>query len=403
MTSLARRVSQLSVTPVVLVGEGGVSVLPKIIDHAVVVSGAVAGPASPWKALRASRSLTVGENAGLTRGSGWRRSDDDVAVLEVAGRFGAMMTRQARDTFYRGVESTSAKRLTFMADARLLQRTTNLRWAGSVLWPTAAGMRAARLHEGLAPLGAPEMPTDERMGHRLLVVDWAIQHAAGFDQIVTEREFLKLERGGDPEIAERFVQQLGVSTRGVRDSMGRLRWFGFPLAGGAGLHFPDVFAVSGGGLRAIEMEVSPKNPARVKQTLFAYRRAFQAGQLQAVDWYVTPPVRAMFEGYQGLDGKWRDGLLVGAGFAAAGKVPDWSTPGSPIRLLDITPADDGLQYYTHQRVLPRGLRRDFAEWQFWRAQWHTHTTSGSVAARSFVDWVCDPRVEKMLTAAYRRP
>ena len=165
------------------------------------------------------------------------------------------------------IPSTASKRLTFMADARLLQRTTNLRWAGSVLWPTAAGMRAAGLNEGLAPLGAPEMPTDERMGHRLLLVDWAIQHAAGFDQIVTEREFLTVERGGNPEVAERFVMQLGVRAPGVRGLMGRPRWFGFPLAGGTGLHFPDVFGVSGGGLRAIEVEVSPKNPARVKQTL----------------------------------------------------------------------------------------------------------------------------------------
>jgi hypothetical protein len=78
-----------------------------------------------------------------------------------------------------------------------------------------------------------------------------------------------------------------------------------------------------------------------------------------------------------LDGKWRDGLLVGAGFAAAGQVPDWSIPGSPIRLFDITPADAGLQYYTDQRVFPRGLRRDFAEWRFWRAQWHANSVTGS--------------------------
>ena len=84
-------------------------------------------------------------------------------------------------------------------------------------------------------------------------------------------------------------------------------------------------------------------------------------------------------------------------------MPDWSIPGSPIRLFDITPADAGLQYYTDQRVFPRGLRRDFAEWRFWRAQWHANSVTGSAAGRSFVDWVCDPRVEKMLTATYRRP
>lgn len=325
-------------------------------------------------------------------GDGWVRSGRDEAVIELAGRFGGIMQRQARDWFYNGVHVTSMQRTGFMVDAGLLRRTDNLRWAGTVLWPTMAGMRAARLAEGAVPLAPPDMPGDERMLHRMLVLDWVLANGGRFDDLVTEREFRSVERQ-PVEVAERFAAELELAATPAVDGDGRRRWFGFPSHGGRVVHWPDLVGVWQGKLFPVEIEVTPKRKDRLRETLVCYRQALRSGHAEQVLWLVTPAVRSLFEGYQTVDGRWADGLLAQLGFTAKGGPPDWSQPGLPLTLRDVEPADEGLRYALDQRRLPAAARTSYRQWRSWQALWRQRVAGEPV---EFVEWVARPDVLRML-------
>lgn len=311
------------------------------------------------------------------------------------------MTRQANSHLYGGHIQTANRRVGYMVDAGLLFRGDNLRWAGSVLWPSAAGMRACGLGEGAVVLPPPEMPTEERLLHRLLTVDWAMRAGRQFDQVVSEREMRTVERQ-PAGVAEAFAGSLGLRCRpSIEATSGaeqaRQRWFAIPVRGGPELHWPDVLAVWRGGLVAVEIEVSVKPADRVRRVLNAYRAALDTGHVQQVAWMVTPQVWAQLGGWQTPSGTWVDGLLqqMGFPFAPAGGPVDWQQPGLPMVLRQVQVDDDGLRYAMDQKSLPTGARCSFRQWKMWQDQFQQ---LGEPDGFTFPEWLLQPRVLPMLHA-----
>lgn len=352
---------------------------------------------SRWGVGRARRRLAQGTSAGVERGSGWIRMPEDERVLDVAGRFGGMMQSHARDLIYRASQVTTRQRVTFMVDSGLLRRTDNLRWAGTVIWPTQAGMEVAGLDEQPAALAAPSLPSDERMIHRSLTCDVFLTSTTAFSSMLTEREFRSLESMPDASTAALVASQMGLRCRPSVEATGRERWFAFPLRGGPELHWPDLIGVVNGMLYPIEIEVSVKRKDRMRKVLSAYYQAFTRDHAEKALWFVTPAVRASLEGFHRPDGTWVDGLLAHAQLAPKGRraVAD---DGFPITLRDLEPVDEGLRYTIDQKVLPSAARSSYRRWKLARSQWtfeqREATQAGNPFPATFIEWMADARTQQ---------
>lgn len=378
---------------------GGV-VVAGLNRQPVVVASGVAAPGGYWDVARGRRRLTRGEDAGRRRGSGWERTAADEAVLQTTGRFGGMLLRQTSKHFYGGVEVTAKRRIGYMVDTGLLNRSDSSPWAGSVLWPTGEGMRAAHSAASDVPLDAPPaMPSDERLMHQMLVVDWVLDNHHWFtDGVLSEREFRTLERSPTDTAAADFAAQAGLHAQPVRQGE-RRRWFFLPMVAteGGSLHCPDLIGIRGGALHAVEVEVSVKKKDRLLRALNAYKRAFQAGQFMSATWLVTPPVRAVIEGWLTPAGEWRPGLLADPSLRMidpAGPIPE----GSPFRLVDVTTDDTGLQYALDQKSLPPSARCGLSTWKLWRSLWERDAPENM----PFTEWVTIPEVAARLALAAGR-
>ncbi|WP_040742256.1 hypothetical protein [Nocardia tenerifensis] len=337
-----------------------------------------------------------GPAAGTAKRHGWRRSPADEQLLDFAARFGALTVRHAAKYCYRGVFETARRRVAFMAGAGLLERSDNLAWAGTVVYPTMAGLTAIRTP------GHPELrfrvPGEERMLHRLLVAETALAMLArgaarGFE-VVSERQFRALERARDDgESAHRYAELVGVRTTARTpgeqvvhpsfDDTGRPRWWAIPLDNGQALHWPDFVVVGGGLLRAVEVEITPKERWRLHAVLRGYRTAIRCGHIDQVLWCVTPDVQMQLEGARGPDG-WIDGLLQEMGLLPPGP-PDWTVKGRPMVVRPIAAVDEGLVYALSQRVLVASMRSSYRQWRQWRRVWENSGT-----ALDFDAWLAVP-------------
>lgn len=326
---------------------------------------------------RLERTGAQGASAGLSRGDGWRRSALDEQLLDFVGRFGAITTRHAASWFYDGSYYRARQRITFMVEAGLLVRSENLRWAGTLVHCTAAGLAA--VHTPGSPELRPVAPRDERMLHRLLVAEAAARQERHHRlRVISEREARTLERALDDGVKARaFARQQGVDAasdpgiRGSLDASGRVRWWGMPVGDGQELHWPDFFAVAAGRLVPVEIEVTLKPRSRMTQVLYAYRAAINAGHISQVLWYVTADVQMELEGHRGPDGRWIDGLLQHFGFLPSRRAPDYRVKRLPMVVRPVRPVDEGCAYALSQRVLPATFRSSQQQWRQWRALWES--------------------------------
>ncbi|MFI9507232.1 hypothetical protein [Nocardia sp. NPDC052566] len=342
---------------------------------------------------RLRRVANQGTHSGTARNHGWRRSEVDEQVLDFAGRFGALTLRQVAEHFYGGVFATAKERVSFMAHAGLLERSDNLRWAGTIVYPTAAGLTVARaVHH-------PELrgmtPGEGRMLHRLLVADSALRMHRRRIVVVSERQSRALEHAiDDGRRASAFAELcgvavaaagggVGVGVRPSRDADDRMRWWGIPV--GEELHWADFFAVVQGRLIAVEVEVTLKERWRVLQVVRGYKQALDRGHLAQVLWQVTADVQMQLEGHRGPHG-WEDGLLQDVGLLPSGVAPDWTVKGSPMVVRPIEVADEGVRYALSQKLLVPSLRSSYREWTRRRQLW-----SESGTALAFEDWLMQPK------------
>lgn len=329
------------------------------------------------KRAKLERTGAQGASAGLSRGDGWRRSALDEQLLDFVGRFGAITTRHAATWFYDGSYYRARQRITFMVEAGLLTRSENLRWAGTLVHCTAAGLAA--VHTSGSPELRPVAPRDERMLHRLLVAESAARHERHQGlRVISERESRTLERALDDGVQARaYAQRQGViaatdpRVRGSADASGRVRWWAIPVGAGQELHWPDYSAVVAGRLIPVEIEVTLKPRARLMQVLFAYRGAINAGHISQVLWKVTADVQMELEGHRGSDGRWVGGLLQDLELLPSGRAPDWTVRGLPMVVQPVRPADEGVAFALSQRVLPATFRSSQQQWRQWRALWES--------------------------------
>lgn len=401
-------------------------------------------PAVPSEMMIAKRRRweKQGPTAGTKTGDGWRRSHHDELFLDAVTRLGAVTLSQACRYIYPHAYETVRKRLAKMVDAGLLNRIDTLMWAGSIFYPTRAGREVVVVREE-SPLLSMEPPAESTMLHRLLVAEEALRLMAEGKTIITEREARLYEMGTSHDsIDERnlFLAQKGVQGS-IRNSPGvvptqqgtqygtvdRYLLVPTPLAESR-YRIPDLFEVlETGELRAIEVELTLKRPARLRGILEGYRRACRGHksepygstrslkevgplyrQFAGVQWVATQPVVDMLRGPDSgvnpISGKediglvrplWDKGSTTHL-FYRTEKSKQMVRKNWPVsvRLLDLS-HDPGLEYALHQMVLPARYRTPLRQWRIWREVWKDEV-AGDIDPVSFPQWIRLPGQMKKL-------
>lgn len=381
---------------------------------------------------RRRRRASVGVFSGTNSGDGWRRLAEDEKVLEAATLLGVISLRQAHRYIYDLTFTSTRKRLARMVDVGLLVRLDNLNWAGAIYYPTRAGRKA--ILEEDSPLLALEPPAESTMLHRLIVAEEALKLLSAGKTIITEREARLYEMGTTPEnIEDRdyFLERKGVK-RSINNSPGVVptkqstnygvvdRYLLVPTRGGESHYrIPDLFEVTDTGeLRAIEVELTPKRPARLRGILKGYRDACLAHnqeprgtsrtlkevgpvfrQLAGVKWVGTEPVINMIRGPEGevnsFSGKkdigivrplWESSLNTHLFYASPSSWPmvreAWPVS---VNVLDLS-YDPGLEYALEQMTMPVNLRHSFNQWAKWRKIWMKEM-DGDKETIPFTKWI----------------
>ncbi|AVZ77991.1 hypothetical protein SLUN_38855 (plasmid) [Streptomyces lunaelactis] len=257
------------------------------------------------RAERRRRSRGTGE----ARGDGWVRTEADERLLAAATRYGTLTLRQAATAFWNGREETARARVRLMTEAGLLNRSAEVRWAGTVVWATERGARVAGVG-----LGAPH-PPGERLLHRLALADVGLALEAKGRIVLTEREVRTAEASGR---AAELLADLGVPGvhEGPREPLLAVS------AGVRAVHWPDLVLVfPGEGVGAVEVELTAKTPSALRRILRAYGQA-----RRRVLYLGTDPVVRQLQGRPGPDGLWIDGVGQDVGLLPHGG-PDPGTEG----------------------------------------------------------------------------
>ncbi|MEU8538093.1 hypothetical protein [Streptomyces parvulus] len=259
------------------------------------------------RAERRRRSRGTGE----ARGDGWVRTEADERLLAAATRYGTLTLRQAATAFWNGREETARARVRLMTEAGLLNRSAEVRWAGTVVWTTERGARVAGVG-----LGAPH-PPGERLLHRLALADVGLRQEARGHTVLTEREVRTAE--ATPGRAAELLADHGVPHVPIGARSGPL--LAVP-AGPRAVHWPDlVLVLPGEGIGAVEVELTPKTPSALRRILRAYGQA-----RRRVVYLGTEPVVRQLQGRPGPDGRWADGVGQDVGLLPPGG-PDPGTGG----------------------------------------------------------------------------
>lgn len=385
---------------------------------------------------RIRRTKNQGPHAGTKAGDGWSRSPADELLLEMVTRLGVMTISQAHRYIYPRVSfDTARKRVGWMTEAGLLKKIDTLTWAGIIVYPTRNGRRA--IFDEDSPLLAMETPADSTMVHRLMVTEEALKLVARGVQIITEREARLYEMGMTPEkIEDRdyFLADKGVrcsvnNSRGVVPTRQGTdygivdRFLIVPTPGAESQYrIPDLFEVTPEGeLRAVEIEITQKRPARFKGILAAYREACvwhnpvplgvektmrEAGplfrQLAGVRWVASTPVTVMLRGrprganpVHGQDevgmvrALWSETVHTHLFYA---KSNTWNLD-KKVWPVSVTPLDvshdPGLEYAVHQMLLPSSFQVSMREWQQWRKIWEKDV-EGDDNPVKFLTWLRAP-------------
>ncbi|MGW1037848.1 hypothetical protein ACWD4Z_37390 [Streptomyces antibioticus] len=269
---------------------------------------------------RAERRRRV-RGTGERRGDGWQRTEADELLLRLATRYSTLTLHQAAAACWGGRIEAARLRVRLMAEAGLLFRSAQVRWAGPVVWTTERGAQVAG-----TGLSAPH-PPGERLLHRLALADVGLRQEANGHIVLTEREVRSAEAVGGT--AAELLAELdvpGVPTGARRGDLLAIR------AGVRAVHWPDlVLALPGRGYGAVEVELTPKPRATLRSILRAYRAAGRR-----VLYLGTEPVVRQIQGRQGPEG-WIDGVGQEAGLlppGAAAPPADGLLQVRPLRLAD---------------------------------------------------------------------
>lgn len=249
------------------------------------------------------RRRTRGE--GEARGDGWQRTEQDERLLRLATRYSTLTLHQAAYACWGGQIEAARRRVRLMAEAGLLHRSADVRWARTIVWPTLRGARIAG-----TGLSAPK-PPGERLLHRLAVADTGITLEANGYTVLSEREVHAAEAvpGRATEILE-ALRVPGVPTGARRGEMLAV------TVGAHAVHWPDLVVVEPVPRFpiAVEVELTPKPAATLRTILRAYRQAHRR-----VVYMATEPVARQLQGRPGPDGRWVDGLAQDVGLLPGGE------------------------------------------------------------------------------------
>ncbi|MFE3629443.1 hypothetical protein [Streptomyces goshikiensis] len=255
------------------------------------------------------------------------------------------------------MEGTARNRIAMLRQAGYVQ-TSTFQWGGAYLWATARGARAA--DGDLAPPGVP----GGRLLHQLAISDAAITFELGRARVLTEREIRRAE--GVEERAAQVAASLTTRVNSVMDGGNRERFLCAPVGARGRVHYPDLVVAAPAGLVAVEVEITPKKPADLRQVLRAYGDARQLfGQ---VIYLATEPVMALIHGHaHPRTGEWTDGVAQQLGLLPPG--PPRYAPDSPLLVRRFQPRDVAVAYQLDMRQVPDTWWVDFVQWKRLRAQW----------------------------------
>ncbi|MFD7797465.1 hypothetical protein [Streptomyces sp. NPDC059759] len=273
---------------------------------------------------------------GERRGDGWQRTEADEQLLRLATRYSTLTLHQAAAACWGGRIEAARLRVRLMAEAGLLFRSAQVRWAGPVVWTTERGAQVAG-----TGLTAPH-PPGERLLHRLALADVGLRQEADGRTVLTEREIRTAEAVGGR--AAELLADLGVPE--VPPGARRGDLLAVPT-GVCSVHWPDlVLVLPGRGHGAVEVELTPKPRAALRSILRAYaaarRRVFYLG---------TEPVVRQLQGRPGPEG-WIDGVGQEAGLLAPGvaiSAADSLLQIRPLRLADPAVAAQVARYASRHR------------------------------------------------------
>ena len=349
---------------------------------------------------------------------GWKVTNDDLAALVSVTRCGVLTFAQVRDWFFGGADRTVSRRLAYLERAGLIatDATFDRQW-GKLVTVTRRGAEFARQWLVL-PL-APYAISTKDLTHMLAVNDIVLQLESQGRTVLTEREVRYVERhvpgtdryeGLGEVMAEHLV---GDAARSARDANNSRRWLAPPMPK-EGVHYPDAVVVVDGELCAVEVELTPKEPQRMRKILRAY---VQSGLFSMVFWYGTNDVQRLLRGGPARAGRsrdastdmaslaaggelrWRDGVLQEMGYAKRGDRNGWGRKPraerdgrgtgmfvvQPIRVMD-----EGVMYEVDMKNVPPMHRlRSKPVWRAKRAEWMEDATLGQPAGVSFPKWLVD--------------
>lgn len=212
---------------------------------------------------------------------------------------------------------------------------------------------------------APAGPPGGRLLHQLAVADAVITFELGRARVLTEREIRRAESTSRGQ-AERVTAALTARVESVMDGQGRERFLCAPVGAQGRVHYPDCVVASPGGLVAVEVEITPKKPAELRQVLRAYSDARQVfGQ---VIYLATEPVMALLHGHaHPRTGEWTDGVAQQVGLLPPG--PPRYRPDSAFLVRHFQPKDAGVAYQLDLRQVPDTWWVDFPRWKRLRERW----------------------------------
>ncbi|MFI1225944.1 MULTISPECIES: hypothetical protein [unclassified Streptomyces] len=270
-----------------------------------------------------------------------------------------MTLRQAARRYWHGVEETARQRVRWLREAGYLRMSSDIRWAGACVWTTARGARASSTE-----LRPPEWP-GERLLHRLAMTDAAFTFELGGARVLSEREVRRAEAttsGRAEQVAAALTRQPGSTF----DGRGRERFLCAPVGAGGRVHYPDLVVAAPLGLVAVEVEITAKSPAEIRQVLRSYRDS--RAVFPQVVYFATEPVMALLHGHaHPRTGAWSDGVAQQVGLLPPG--PPQYRPDSPFLVRHFQPKDPGVAYQLDLRQVPDTWRVDFSRWKQLRERW----------------------------------
>jgi hypothetical protein len=178
----------------------------------------------------------------------------DCALVRFIGRCGVVSIEHVM-AFLRVGRTAAYRRVAYLIEAGLLERLELLRAAPSLICATAAGLRWAGT--GLTPVVVSPGSVEHWL--RCTSTALVLGERYGHQRVFTERDIALLER-----VEERPVASAKLAE--ARD--GRLR-----------LHRPDLAVLTDERSIAVEVELTPKAPRRLKEIMRAWRRASWVGEV----------------------------------------------------------------------------------------------------------------------------